>query len=165
MKYLAVLGRQADISVAELEAQFGKVAKKGSLAFFECDSVPDIDHLGGSLKLAEKLPNSPIEYLQNLPEGKITFGVSDYSAHPNARRASAEAMKLKKILTRHGRSVRIVENKGTALSSATSLHNGLSGSKSNKLELIIVEKEWWRVIGVQDIDAYAKRDQARPDSD
>ena len=165
MKYLAVLGRLAAISIAELEAQFGKVTKKGGLAFFDSNIAPDIDRLGGSIKIAEKLPGSPIEYLQNLPEGKITFGVSDYSAHPNARRAGSEAMKLKKILTRHGRSVRIVENKGTALSSATSLHNGLSGSKSNKLELIIVEKDWWRVIGVQDIDAYAKRDQARPARD
>ncbi len=165
MKYLAVLGRLAAISIAELEAQFGKVTKKGGLAFFDSDIVPDINRLGGSIKIAEKLPGSPIEYLQDLPEGKITFGVSDYSAHPNARRAGSEAMKLKKILTRHGRSVRIVENKGTALSSATSLHNGLSGSKSNKLELIIVEKDWWRVIGVQDIDAYAKRDQARPARD
>ena len=165
MKYLAVLGRLAAISIAELEAQFGKVTKKGGLAFFDSDIAPDINRLGGSIKIAEKLPGSPIEYLQNLPEGKITFGVSDYSAHPNARRAGSEAMKLKKILTRHGRSVRIVENKGTALSSATSLHNGLSGSKSNKLELIFVEKDWWRVIGVQDIDAYAKRDQARPARD
>ena len=165
MKYLAVLGRLTAISTAELEAQFGKVTKKGDLAFFDSDTAPDIDRLGGSIKIAEKLPGSPIDYLQNLPEGKITFGVSDYSAHPNARRAGSEAMKLKKILTRHGRSVRIVENKGTALSSATSLHNGLSGAKSNKLELIIVEKDWWRVVGIQDIDAYAKRDQARPARD
>jgi tRNA (guanine10-N2)-dimethyltransferase len=51
------------------------------------------------------------------------------------------------------------------LSSATSLHNGLSGKNPRKCELIKVENDWYKVIGVQDIDAYTRRDQARPARD
>ena len=166
MKYLAVLGRQPEISLAEISALFSRVSFVGkTLATFCADEKPNIDHLGGSLELAEELAVSPLEFLQNLPEGKITLGVSDYSEHTSARKAQGEALKLKKILTRHGRSVRVVENKTAALATATSLHTGLSGAKPNKVELILVDGNWWHVIGVQDIDAYARRDQARPARD
>ncbi len=150
MKYLAVLGRQPEISIAELEAT---------------DFCTDIERLGGTMKLAEKLDERPIEYLQKLPEGKITLGVSDYSEKASRKTATTEALKLKKILVRHGRSVRVVENKDATLSTATSLHNGLSGKNERKIELIKVNDEWYKVIGVQDIEAYAKRDQARPARD
>ena len=150
MKYLAVLGRQPEISIAELEAT---------------NFCTDINCLGGTLKLAEKMEQKPLEYLQTLSEGKITIGVSDYSKNATRKSATSEALKLKKILVRHGRSVRVVENKEAALSTATSLHNGLSGKNERKIELIKVDDEWYRVIGVQDIDAYAKRDQARPARD
>ena len=150
MKYLAVLGRQPEISIAELEAT---------------DFCTDIERLGGTMKLAEKLDERPIEYLQKLPEGKITLGVSDYSEKASRKTATTEALKLKKILVRHGRSVRVVENKDATLSTATSLHNGLSGKNERKIELIKVNDEWYKIIGVQDIEAYAKRDQARPARD
>ena len=150
MKYLAVLGRQPEISIAELEAT---------------DFCTDIDRLGGTLKLAMKLDEKPLDYLSGLPEGKITLGVSDCSSHGSRKTASTEALKLKKILVRHGRSVRVVENKEATLSTATSLHNGLSGKNPKKVELIKTDDGWYRVIGVQDIDAYAKRDQARPARD
>ena len=150
MKYLAVLGRQPEISIAELEAT---------------NFCTDTSRLGGTMKLAEEIGSSPLEFLKNLPEGKITLGVSDYSKNASQRTAVNEALKLKKILVRHGRSVRVVENKDATLSTATSLHNGLSGKNPRKVELIKVENEWFRVIGVQDIEAYARRDQARPARD
>ena len=164
--YLAVLGRQNEISVAELQALYLGVRKVGQgLATFESEEFPDIDRLGGSLKIAAKIPEKPLEFLSNLPEGKITLGVSDYSRRASRKSAIYEALKLKKILIRHGRSVRVVESKDAVLSTATSLHNGLSGKNERKVELIKVEDEWYRVIGVQDIDAYARRDQARPARD
>lgn len=166
MRYLAVLGRQPEISIAELSALFLRVNRCGDeLATFTADANPDIARLGGTLKLATQLDGSPLEYLKTLPDGKITLGVSDFSNHTSARKAQGEALKLKKILARHNRSVRVVENKTPVLSTATSLHNGLSGSKANKVELILVNDTWWRVIGVQNIDAYARRDQARPARD
>lgn len=163
--YLAILGRQSEISVAELEALFGHVQQISSkLASFQTDYV-DINKLGGCLKVAKKLEVRPLEYLSELPEGKITLGISDYSNKASRKSAQTEALKLKKILVRHGRSVRVVENKDAVLSTATSLHNGLSGKNERKVELIKVDNDWFRVVGVQDIDAYAKRDQARPARD
>ena len=150
MKYLAVLGRQPEISIAELELS---------------DFCTDINRLGGTKKLAVLLEEKPLEYLQKMPEGKITIGVSDYSNNATRKTATSEALKLKKILVRHGRSVRVVENKEAVLATATSLHNGLSGKNERKVELIKVDKNWYRVIGVQDIDAYSRRDQARPARD
>ena len=188
MKYLAVLGRQPEISIAELEAlgleciqipssgrvrpahRHGRTALSLALPRSEMPAGGIlnshlIDRLGGTLKLAVEIPGQPLDYLQNLPEGKITLGVSDYSERASRKSATMEALKLKKILVRHGRSVRVVENKDATLSTATSLHNGLSGKNPKKVELIKTDKGWYRVIGVQDIDAYARRDQARPARD
>ena len=150
MKYLAVLGRQPEISILELEMS---------------NFCTDINRLGGTQKLAVKLEEKPLDFLRKLPEGKITLGVSDYSIAASKKSASLEALKLKKILVRHGRSVRLVENKAAVLSTATSLHNGLSGKNERKVELIKANDDWYKVIGVQDIDAYARRDQARPARD
>ena len=150
MKYLAVLGRQPEISIAELELS---------------DFCTEINRLGGTQKLAVLLEEKPLEYLSKLPEGKITIGVSDYSAKASKKTATMEALKLKKILVRHGRSVRVVDNKDAILTTATSLHNGLSGKNERKVELIKVDDDWYKVIGVQDIDAYARRDQTRPARD
>ena len=164
--YLAVLGREPELSNAELEALFGKIQPIASnLSLFDSKTTPEIARLGGSLKLAEKLNEKPLDYLSKIEDGKITLGISDYSKGASKKSASLEAMKLKKILTRHGRSVRVVFGDDAILSTATSLHNGLSGKNPKKCELIKVENDWFRVIGVQDIDAYAKRDQGRPARD
>ncbi|MBQ7202324.1 methyltransferase domain-containing protein [Candidatus Saccharibacteria bacterium] len=166
MIYIAVLGRQPEISLAELEALFSGVKKiSEKLAIFESDKKPEITRLGGSLKIAELMAEKPLDYLRKAPEGKITLGVSDYSHKASKKTATIEALKLKKILVRHGRSVRVTENKDAALSTATSLHNGLAGFNDRKFELIKVDDDWYRVIGVQDIDAYSRRDQARPARD
>ena len=188
MKYLAVLGRQPEISIAELEALFFDV-KQFCYGLASFSSTGDglegdpqnvclqnfgggkpagpveIKRLGGVLKLAIELKEKPLEFLSNLPDGKITFGVSDYSKNASKKTATTEALKLKKILVRHGRSVRVVENKEAVLSTATSLHNGLSGKNEKKVEFIKVDDDWYRVIGVQNIDAYTKRDQKRPARD
>ena len=171
MNYLAILGRQPEISIAELEAQLpnARFSMSHSLNFCyidtQNDAILDINRLGGTIKIAVKLSEKPLDFLRNLPEGKITLGVSDYSSHASKKSATIEALKLKKILVRHGRSVRVIENKTAELSTATSLHNGLSGNNERKVELIKVNDNWFKVIGVQDIDAYSKRDQARPARD
>ena len=166
MKYLAVLGRQADISLAELNAVFGDSVRQISpfLAVFEADVTPDINRLGGTQKLARLLEQSPVDFLMGLPEGKITLGISDYSRRASVKSVRLEGMKLKKILKRHGRSVRILDNKEPVLSNAASHHNQLS-EKTNHIELIIVGKEKYVLVGVQNITAYARRDQARPARD
>ena len=174
MKYLAVLGRLSKISLAELEANFSEVKEilPGKLAEFDLRfsesssalQIPEILRFGGSLKFAERLEVSPLEFLKNLPEGKITLGVSDYSKGASARKSGGEALKLKKILGRLGRSVRVIPNKEAVLSTATSHHNQIA-EKKNHVELIKFEKNYYSVIGVQNISEYAKRDQARPARD
>lgn len=171
MKYLAVLGRQPEISRAEIAA----LLPSASLSWAVRGRVLGIDfngelpftiaRLGGTIKLAEKIEGKPLDFLAGLPEGKITLGVSDLSRGASRKTAAVFALKLKKILVRHGRSVRVVENKEAELSTATSLHNGLSGANQRKVEVLKVNEDYYRVIGVQDIDAYARRDQARPARD
>lgn len=165
MKYLAVLGRQPLISLAELESLYAKVKPLGhELAELEAEQAPDIRRLGGTQKVAVEVALPVIEFLKQLPaEGKITLGVSDYSPHATPYNAQKEALKFKRILTKFGHSVRVVPNKTPALSSATSFHNRLFAE--NKIELIKFGKKYYRVIGVQNIDAYVQRDQARPARD
>ena len=167
MKYLAVLGRLSNISLAELSAQFGDSAKKigPGLAIFESDQVPDISRFGGSVKFGELISASPIDYLLKLDfSGKFVIGISDYSKGANRRKSNAEAMKIKKILSRHGRSCRVLSNSDAALSSATSHHNQM-GEKPGHVEFLKVGREFYTLTGVQNITAYKNRDQARPARD
>ncbi|MBR3220536.1 hypothetical protein IKF76_01585 [Candidatus Saccharibacteria bacterium] len=165
MKFLAVLGRLPEISLAEIEALYGEtILTAPNLATFENDEPPEIDRLGGTMKLARLLDVAPLEFLQSLPSGKITLGLSDYSTRASVANVRREAMRLKKILSRHGRSVRALDNKQAVLSTATVLHNGL-GRKERAVELILVNKDWYVGVGVQDIEAYTRRDQARPARD
>lgn len=184
-KYLAVLGRQPLISVAELEAQFSGVRLVGAegsvdeatrtagrserttgaeLAEFESEREPEIARLGGTLKIAVPIEGALVPWLLERPtEGKITLGVSDYSRRATARTATAEALKCKRILAKRGQSVRVVPNRAATLSSATSFHNHLTSE--TKLELLKVGGRYYRVIQVQNINAYARRDQERPARD
>ncbi|MBR5389527.1 hypothetical protein IK146_03140 [Candidatus Saccharibacteria bacterium] len=168
MKYLAVLGRLPKLSLAELESLYDNVEPHGhELATFECANEPELKRLGGSLKLAEELPegfNYLIDSLAELPDGKITLGVSDFRRGASPHKAQGEALKLKKILQRRGRSVRVLENKTAVLSTATSHHNQLA-EKKNHVEIIMTDFGNYNLIGVQNISEYAKRDQARPARD
>ena len=167
--YLAVLGREPELSIAELESVFGGFGKvkqiAPNLSLFESENMPDIHRLGGVLKIAQKMKKKPLDYLSELADGKITIGISDYTKGASKKSAILEAMKLKKILVRHGKSVRVVMGDTAVLSTATSLHNGLGTKNPRKCEFIKFKDDWYLVIGVQDIDAYARRDQGRPARD
>jgi len=165
--FLVVLGRTPKLSLAELEIIFGAsnvTPLSDDLALVDAKTI-DIDRLGGTIK-AGKIIKEPItNYLANLPPGKITLGLSDYSRNATAKSSQTQALKFKSVLKRHGRSVRIVPNNATpALSSATSHHNQL-GEKTNHIEIITFQKHVALSIGTQNITAYAKRDQARPARD
>ena len=171
MKYIAILGRIPELSQAELRAQFGESVRRmgEALATFEAPAVgeagaPEVGRLGGILKLGYLLEKAPLEFLSGLPEGKLTVGLSDYSKGATGRAVGHEAMKLKKILARHGRNVRILAGPEAALATATCHHNQL-GEKPKHVELLKVGREWYAGMGVQNISAYARRDQARPARD
>jgi tRNA (guanine10-N2)-dimethyltransferase len=79
----------------------------------------------------------------------------------------ATGLDIKKQLRKHGYSARLVPNKDATLNSAQVLHNNLGGERG--IELLIVRSGSQTIIGrttaVQDITAYAKRDQGRPKRD
>ncbi len=162
-KYVAVLGRQPRISVAELESLFKEVKLLApGLAEFQAAEKPDVRRLGGTLKIAEEVKLS--ELWSSLPtEGKITLGVSDFSRGASAYLAQREALKLKRTLVKMGRSVRVVANKTAVLSSATSIHNHLFSA--TKIEILKNGGRYYRVISVQDIEGYVERDRKRPARD
>jgi tRNA (guanine10-N2)-dimethyltransferase len=172
MKYLAVLGRLSDISLAELSAYFGESVKKiaPNLAVFESDKAVNIDRFGGALKFGRLISEKPIDYLLNLNtkdgkfSGKFTIGVSDYSKGARKFKAQGEALKIKRLLSKNGRSARVLQNTDAALSTATSHHNQM-GEKDGHVEFLINGNEWYVLTGVQNITAYKNRDQARPARD
>ena len=154
MQYLAILGRQPKISLAELESLFSSVKNiGGSLALFESETEPKIDRLGGTIKLARPLDGGPEKFLLELDfDGKYVIGVSDYSKGATRRSAQGLALKIKRVLRNHGKSVRVLENKDAVLSTATVFHSQL-GEKPGHFELIKVGKDWYVGIGVQNINA------------
>ena len=166
MQYLVVLGREAKISLAELEALFSSSKVKQiapTLAIVTAKYV-DINRLGGALKVAKILDESPLDYLSQLPEGKITLGVSDYSPKATQKSAWTLALKYKNLLKRHGRNVRLIPGKSATISTATAHHNQL-GEKLNHIEVIKFGDQFATSVGTQNITSYAKRDQARPARD
>jgi len=186
--YVALLGRQPEISLAELEAVFGKqsVARiSETFATVKTDNF-NIDSLGGTIKcgkivkqLAFDPKKKPLDiasrYIINYyakkwqsHQGKITLGLSVYGLKNNAREVQKIGIILKSTLKKSGTSLRLIPNQQPALSTATS-HNNKLGSAENKIELLIIKTRQNIIIaescGVQNITAYTFRDRNRPKRD
>lgn len=178
---IAILGRQAELSVAELESYFGadKLQLVGKdFALINAETA-DINHFGGCLKLAKldfELQTTEFKtvksrlvqfYTKQLPSdlGKLTLGVSYYSPRVKPRQAQELALAIKRAFVG---SVRLVPNQTSALSTAVAHHNKL-GLSPKKMELIIVEQAGrtyvGRSLGAQNITAYVNRDRKRPKRD
>lgn len=178
---IAILGRQAELSVAELESYFGadKIQLVGQeFALIEADQA-NINHFGGCLKLTQldfELQTTDFKtlksrlvqfYAKHLPSdlGKLTLGVSYYSPRIKPRQAQELGLALKQTFAG---SIRLVPNQTSALSTAVAHHNKL-GLSPKKLELIIVEQAGrtyiGRSLGAQNITAYVNRDRKRPKRD
>lgn len=183
---VAILGRQPALGIAELESLFGadKLTLAGPVAVI-ANIDPgkfNFDRLGGTIKLGKLLTTLdttewPVitnwliktvpEQLQYLPEGKLQLGISLYGPGVNAARINASGLELKKIIRSAGRSVRLIPNKTPELNSAQVLHNHLTGPLGWEF-LFIRDGNRTHVaqtLAVQDINAYAARDQARPKRD
>ncbi len=168
MKFLFILGREPQLSLVELEALFSseKVQHLApNIALVTSDVEPNLARIGGSIKCARVLEEKLTDYLFALPEGKITLGFSDYSAKASTKGTWKLAMKHKSLLTRHGRSVRLVPNKDSAIISSATCQHLQIGSKTNHVEIIIYNDYIATSVGTQNITAYARRDQARPARD
>lgn len=180
---IAILGRQPELSIAELEQCFGSDSVtpfNDSSAVIETENF-DIQKLGGTVKagriIAEldyadwpKLSRDIVQrYVKELKgDGKLTLGISVYGKPIAARDIQRTGLALKQALKKQGRSVRLIPNDQSALSTATSHHNKL-GLAPNKLELMVIYSRSSVIVaestGTQNITALAARDQGRPKRD
>lgn len=183
--YIAILGRQPKLSIAELESRFGadKTRWFSSQAATVDSAEFAIDQLGGTLKAGKVTMNIPRGNWQKISqevinayshdwsahEGKITLGISCYGFDTHPRDVQKIGIIIKKNLKKSGVSLRLIPNTEPHLNTATSHHNKL-GLSGNKVELLIVKSESGAVIvaestGAQNITALARRDQGRPKRD
>lgn len=182
---MCILGRQPTLGLAELESRFGS-AVTVPLAFDGAaglDIAPEhvpIKHLGGTVKAARvltflqttawrdiaayliKIIPQHLQYLP--PDGKIKIGLSTHGLKVHTSELTRTGLEIKKAVKAAGRSVRIVPNNALALSSAQVTHNQLTSPLG--WELILIGDGNRTILAqtfaVQDIEAYAARDQARP---
>ncbi|HVE80563.1 MAG TPA: hypothetical protein VNA68_00235 [Candidatus Dormibacteraeota bacterium] len=172
MNYIAILGRQPELGLLELECQLGAggVRPFGKAAII--NKQVDINRLGGAQKIGRIIHQGKSADIADvldtslLPVGqkaKITFGLSFYGIQANKTFVIRTASQLKKKLRQHG-SVRFVPPKEKLELTAAQI-------KFNKMleegfELLVVVSKQQMVIAlteqVQDIDWYSKRDYERP---
>jgi tRNA G10 N-methylase Trm11 len=183
---VCILGRQSALGLAELESLLGAAVVHPigiNAAVLDVDpaDIP-FNRLGGSIKLAKLLARlettdwNKIEayliktipdHLRYIPEGKFKLGLSVYGFNISPGKINASGLNIKKAIKAAGRSVRIIPNKQQELNAAQILHNQLTAP--NGWELVIIRDGNSALLAqtthVQDIDAYAARDQARPKRD
>lgn len=183
--YIAILGRQPALGIAELERVFGgnKITPLSGLATLVDTSLLEIQRLGGVLKAGRvvneinggdwhEASQKIVQYYLNAWssfEGKITLGISAYGFEAKPADVQRTGIILKQKLKKNGVSLRLIPNQDAALSTATSHHNKL-GLSENKVELLVVKAKNGRIFiaestGAQNITAYTKRDQERPKRD
>ena len=188
--YITLLGRQPEISLAELAAVFGAdCVNRISQQFAKVQTSQfDITTLGGTIKCAKvitELPASRTDKASLLAASrfitqhyqakwahsphKITLGLSSYNLAVGARNVQKTGLILKSSLKKSDTSLRLIPNDQPALSTATAHNNKLGGSPY-KVELLLVKTTDRRLIiaesrGIQNITAYTRRDRHRPKRD
>lgn len=183
--YIALLGRQPELSIAELERTYSDVrwfSEQTALFEASANMSVDIQRLGGSQKLGAVILEGPAgdwrkasdaivkHYTKEWAKskGKITLGISAYDFRTSPRDVQKTGLLLKSKLKTNGVSLRLIPNQESALSTATSHHNKL-GLSDNKVELLVVNGRDGIIIaestGAQNITALAARDQGRPRRD
>lgn len=183
---LFILGRQPALGRAELESILGaatleSIGDQAMACSVAADDIP-FHRLGGSVRLAKPLTmldttnwtdiqryckETLPHHLDMVPEGKLKLGLSVYGLPVDSRQLLRTGLELKKVCKKAGRSVRIVPNDASELSSAQVLHNQLTGELGMELLFIRHGARTYlaQTLTVQDITAYAKRDQGRPKRD
>lgn len=187
LQSIAILGRQPALGIAELESLYGAetlraISDSAAILQMPSDSI-QLARFGGTVKLCRVVASLPTtdwreitahlleaapRHAGSLPEGgKLQLGLSVYGLNVHPRQLQASGLELKKAIRSTGRSVRLIPNKEPALNSAQVLHNHLTGPLG--WELVFVrdgnQTIFAQTVAVQDIEAYARRDQARPRRD
>lgn len=183
--YIAILGRQPALGMAELERLHGSDQTRwfsDQSALIDATSF-DLERLGGTQKagrVVTELPRGDWRQVSmklvraytdawKTTEGKVTLGISAYGFDASPRDIQKTGIILKQKLKSSGVSLRLLPNSESALNTATSHHNKL-GLSDNKVELIVVRSRSGKVViaesvGAQNITAYTRRDQERPKRD
>ncbi len=183
---IAILGRQPALGLAELESLYGanKITPLGlQAALIDVDPcLLAFDRLGGSVKFGKLLTTldttdwREIEkflvsvspgHSESMPEGKMQLGLSVIGLEVTLKQLQITGLTLKKAIRQTGRSVRLIPNKALELNTAQVLHNHLTGPTGWELYFIRDGQRTVvaQTIKIQDIEAYAARDQARPKRD
>lgn len=187
---LFILGREPELSVAELEAVCRRWLGRVSWCTTEVtlvetkEEIPasDFSRLGGSIKMIRVLERwpagaNPIEDVrakldwpwlkQFWPEGRVEFGVSAYGFSNSQRGALiAHLLGVKKTIRAAKRPVRLVTSREPQHTAVTVQRNGLL---KNGKEIILVHRGDETLVGVtvavQDYQSYSLRDYGRPAAD
>jgi tRNA G10 N-methylase Trm11 len=187
--FITQLGRQPELSFAELAAVFGAAHVTQVAAEFATVDTKDfdLDQLGGTIKYGEIITTLPAAkndaaalaaaskfitatYRKQWQStsGKLTLGLSAHNLHVSPRAVQKIGLILKATLKPHGVNLRLIPNAEPALSTATS-HNNRLGTSERKIELLIIRTNKGLVIaesrGVQNIATYTHRDRHRPRRD
>jgi tRNA G10 N-methylase Trm11 len=183
---LLILGRQPELGLAEVESLYGSQAIRpvgGVATLVDVDPcLLAFDRLGGAVKFCKVLTvldtinwkdienflrQAAPGHAATMPEGKMRLGLSVFGITVGVKQLEASGLGLKKVIQKSGRSVRLVPNKTLTLSTAQVLHNQLTGPTG--WELVFVRDRQQTIVSqtvkVQDIEAYAARDQMRPKRD
>lgn len=181
-----VLGRQPEISLAELQAVYRRTPKllAGHLAGLDIEqetALATAKDLGSIVKVAELISDSfaldaesiarLTHHLFSQTTGKITLGVSYYGSSAKSNLTANFSRAMRASLEQSGHSVRLVPSEQAALSTATVLHNKLAVGNPKKVELLLAPAPGShrlvvaKTIYVQDIGAYTLRDRGRPRRD
>jgi len=186
---LAIIGRERDISRAEVESVCRDAGAEAGGAGADFEHFSDaisllttdrgIDRFGGIVALGEVLvrqarPDQILvraeqqisEYLRQRPpaSGKITFGLSIYGdPKVDADTLTRAGLTIKKILKQADLSSRFVLPKTTSLSAAQMKFNHLL-AKGFHFVIALNQSEiiLARITEIQDIDWYSGRDYGRP---
>jgi len=181
-KYWFVLGRQADLAVAEITAVLNQ-------PIFWLDANPlittiksdfeakhMINQLGGTIKIGLEMATelSEKQIIEMMVgelikiSGKKIYGLSFYNTRLDLRQIKNLGVKIKKELKEQGLSARFVMNKEIALSSATVTNNRLTDkgreflldgpNKNGQFGLAMTQ-------AVQPFANFSRRDYGRPASD
>lgn len=180
--HIALLGRQPELSIAELERVFTSVRWHSPESALVDTEKLDVQQLGGTQKAGRVIAELPAKDWRTTSmaivrhyakawashEGKLTLGISAYGFDMTPRDVQKTGLILKKKLRETGVSLRLIPNQDVALSTATSHHNKL-GLSATKIELLVLRGERAVIlaesVGAQNITALAARDQGRPRRD
>lgn len=186
MQSILILGRQPALGMAEAESLYGAEhvqpwGKHAVAVDIPAAQVP-FSRMGGSTRVAHVITTVPttnwydalhraqpyvLDMVRTLPEGKIRLGINLIGGSAKVSALNAAGLDIKKQIKATGRSVRVVPNTTPELNTAQVVHNQLTGPTGIELLLVPAGSQTLvaRTTAVQDITAYAARDQKRPKRD